>query len=149
MTLTVRDIMTTDLITVAPTTSVQDITALLRDKRISGLPVVDEESHLLGMVTESDLVVRVAGPHIPAHIELLGSIIYLERPHDLNENLRKALGVTAQEIMSADVVTTDENKTLREVAELMMNKHVNRLPVIRDGRLVGIITRHDVISTLA
>jgi CBS domain-containing protein len=143
-----RDIMVTDVITVKPETSVQDLARLLNEKRISGVPVVDDEGRVIGIVTESDLVLRVAGPHIPPHIELLGGIIYLENPHEMQEKLRKAMALTAGEVMTRDVVTVDQDRPVREIADLMVKRRVNRLPVVGDGRLVGIITRHEVISTL-
>lgn len=143
-----RDIMTRDVITVNPSTTVQEIARLLLDRRISGVPVVDDGGELLGIVTESDLVLKVSGPHIPPHIELLGGVIYLEKPHEMKEHLRKAMGVTAEEIMSGEVVTVEEDMPVREVADMMVSRRVNRLPVLSNGKLAGIITRHDIIATL-
>lgn len=143
-----RDVMSEDVITACTTDSVQDVARLLCDRRIGGVPVLDEDGHLVGILTEDDLIVRVAGPHVPAHVELLGGIIYLERPHEIQENLRKSMGMTVEEVMTREVVTVDDDCPLRDVAELMLTKRVNRVPVMREGALVGIITRHDLVSTL-
>lgn len=142
-----RDIMSRNVVVVRPDTTVQAIARLLLEKRIGGVPVVDD-GLLRGMVTDGDLILKVSGPHLPPHIELLGGVIYLENPHEMNEHLRKAMGVTAQEIMSHPVVTVDPARPVRDVADLMIKKRIHRLPVVDGGRLVGIIARHDLISTL-
>ncbi len=147
-TLCVRDVMSKDVVTVRPDAPVSEVVTLLCAHRIGGMPVVDEEGRVLGMVTESDLMIRVSGPHVPAHIELLGSVIYLESPHDMKEHLRKALGATARDLMSSDPVVVSEDMTVRDVADLMVTRHCARLPVMREGRLVGILTRHDILSSL-
>lgn len=143
-----KDVMTADVLTVPNTATVEEIARLLCEKRIGGVPVLDEDGHLVGIVTEDDLIVRVAGPHVPPHIELLGGIIYLERPHEMQEHLRKAMGVTAQEVMTEGVITVDDECPVRDVAQLMVSKHINRVPVMHKGALVGIITRHDLVATL-
>jgi CBS domain-containing protein len=143
-----RDVMTLKVVTVRPDTSVRDIALTLLKHRISGVPVVDDTGALLGMVTEGDLILRVSGPHLPPHIELLGGVIYLDNPLALDEKLRKAMGVTADEIMTRDLVTVDAGRPLREVADVMIHRKLNRLPVVEGKRLVGIITRHDLISTI-
>jgi len=148
MMVTAADIMTTPVATVGPDASIRDVARLLSEKRISGLPVVDEAGEVLGMVSEQDLMVRVTGPHLPPHIELLGGIIYLETPHDMEEDLRKAMAVTAGQIMSKDVITVALSATVQDVANVMVKRKINRVPVVDGGRLVGIITRHDVVSTL-
>ena len=105
--------MTRDVVTVTPDTSVRDLARTLLEHRISGVPVVDGEGHVLGMVSEADLVERVSGPHLPPHIELLGGVIYLENPLHLEEKLRKAMAVTAGAIMSTHPVTVGPTTPLR------------------------------------
>lgn len=145
---TAADIMTTPVTTVGPDAPIRDVARLLSEKRISGMPVVDDDGMVLGMVSEQDLMLRVTGPHLPPHIELLGGIIYLESPRDMEEELRKAMAVTAGQIMSKDVITVAPSATVQEVADVMVKRKINRVPVVDGGRLVGIITRHDVVSTL-
>ncbi|MBM3464067.1 MAG: CBS domain-containing protein [Armatimonadetes bacterium] len=142
------DLMSAPVITVGPEVSVSDVARLMSDKHVGGVPVIDADQRLLGMVTEADLVVRVSGPHVPPHIELLGGVIYLESPREMHEELRKAVAVTAEQIMSANVVTVAPDATVQEVADLMVTRKVNRILVVDDGRLVGMITRHDVVKTL-
>ncbi len=99
-------------------------------------------------LTEADLIVRVSGPHVPPHIELLGGVIYLENPREMQEELRKVMAVTAEQVMSTEVVTVEADTTVQQVADLMVKRKLNRVPVVSAGQLVGIITRHDLIETL-
>lgn len=145
---TAGDVMTRDVVTVTADTSVREVARTLLERRISAVPVVDGQGSLLGMVSEDDLVQRVSGPHLPPHIELLGGVIYLENPLHLDEKLRKAMAVTAGEIMTANPLTVEPGTAIREVADLMVRRRVHRFPVVEGRRVVGIVTRHDVITTL-
>lgn len=144
----VREVMTEDVVTVVSTASVQEVARVLCDRRISGAPVLDESGHLVGVITETDLIAQVAGPHIPPHIELLGSVIYLERPREMQAHLRKAAGATAEEVMTRDVITVEDDCSLRDVAQVMMSHHIHFVPVMREGALVGIVSRRDLVATL-
>lgn len=144
-----KEVMKKEVITVKPDTAVNQIAKLLYENNISGVPVVNDENKLLGVVSETDLITKVSGPHLPAHIQLLGGIIYLARPHEIEDELNKIKAVTAGEIMTKELITTDEEAEVSEVAALMVENKVNRIPVVsKDKKLVGIITRHDLLSVL-
>ena len=151
MTKTVADVMTRDLFTVSPETSLQEAIQLLAKNRISGLPVVAESGELKGVLSESDLMWQVTGAPLPAYIMLLDSVIYLENPARYNEEVHKALGQTVSEVMSHEkVITTQPNASLKEAAQLMHNKKVTRLPVLdQTGSLVGILTQGDIVRAMA
>lgn len=144
-----RDIMTSSVITVSPESTIQEIARLLHVNRISGVPVVNSENEVIGIVTEGDLIIKIARPHLPPHIELLGGIIYLKRPQEMDDELKKITAVLAKDIMTEKVITVEENCDIEDVASLMVNRKINRLPVVKDRKLVGIITRADVIDTLS
>lgn len=143
-----KDVMKKEVISVRPETMVKEIAKLLYENNISGVPVVDGENKLLGIVSETDLISKVSGPHLPPHIELLGGIIYLARPHEIEEELKKIVSVMAGEIMSKDIVSVTEDAEVEDIAALMIDRKVNRIPVLKDKKLVGIITRHDLISII-
>ncbi|MFH1454676.1 MAG: CBS domain-containing protein [Armatimonadota bacterium] len=143
-----KEVMEKNVITVKPDTPVKEIAKLLYEKNISGLPVVDEENNILGIVSETDLITKVSGPHLPPHIQLLGGIIYLARPHEMEDELKKILSYTAEQIMTKELLTVAEEETVEDVASLMVERQVNRVPVLKDGKLTGIITRHDLIKVL-
>ena len=145
----VGDIMSTDVVTVSPDTPVYQIARLMSKHDISGLPVVDENERVLGVITELDMIVRNTRFKVPNFIMVLDSIIYLETPKHFQERLQHVLGVTAREIMSQPAVTIAPDATIEELAGLMVDRRMNPLPVVENDRLVGIISRSDIIRLMA
>lgn len=143
----IRDVMTTKVITVGPDTPAPEIARLLVENRISGVPVVDPEGRVLGVVSEGDLIRRLEdtddGRRRSWWLELLAS------PERRAEEYVKAHGRLARDVMTAEVVVIDEQATLGEAARLLEEKHVKRLPVVRDGKLVGLVSRADLLRALA
>ena len=95
----VREIMTEDVVTVGPETPVASVARLFREKAISGMPVVDQEGRVVGIITEVDLIARHARPHYPAYFAFLDSIIYLESTRRYRESMRRILATTAGELI--------------------------------------------------
>ena len=150
MSKTVSEIMTTDPITVSPETSLEDAIKILADKKISGLPVVNSQGDLIGVISETDLTWQATGVDTPPYIMFLDSVIYLQNPAKHNQEVHKALGQTVGEAMSERPTTVNENQLVPEAARIMHEKKVRRLPVINDqGKLTGIITQGDVIRMMA
>lgn len=140
------DIMTREIVTVSPETPVREVTELLAGQRFGSVPVIEDEGHVLGIVTEEDLVRRVADLHLPRHITFLGGIIYLQNPQHFNEEAEKILAVTAQEIMDTDVPYVRPDTPVAMIAERMLNEDLRRLLVLDEKDcLIGIITRADLV----
>lgn len=147
---TVADVMTPNPITVMPATPLTDVVKTMAEKRISGLPVIDNDGKLLGVISETDLMWRESGVTPPAYIMFLDSVIYLENPARHERELHKALGETAGEVMSLNPVTISPEQPLREAARLMHEHSTQRLPVIdAPGKVVGIVTRGDIVRAMA
>ncbi len=144
----VGDIMTTTVITIGPDTPVSQIAKLMSENNIGGLPVVDE-GEIVGVVTELDLIVRNTRFKMPAFFTILDMIFYLETPQHYEERLQHILGTTAQEIMSKPAKTIAPGATIEELAELMIERRMNPIPVVDDGRLVGIVSRSDIVRLMA
>jgi CBS domain-containing protein len=143
--------MTADPITVAPDASVEEVVRLMRGHELPGLPVVDGDGRLLGIVTESDLVIAddEGDLHIPHYIELFGGIVFLESLRGFEARLKKAAAATAGDMMTTDPVTVEADDPVRKAARLIADSDHNRLPVTDGGRLVGVVTRVDVLGALA
>jgi CBS domain-containing protein len=143
--------MTRDPITVSRDTALTDVIKLLAEKRISGLPVVDEVGKLVGIISETDLMWRETGATMPPYIMFLDSVIYLENPAQYERELHKALGETVGEAMTDQhIVTIAADQPLRNAAQLMHDRSVHRLPVVDEGdRVIGILTRGDIIRSMA
>ena len=145
----VADVMVREVISVAPETGVQEIARLLCSHRISGVPVVAPDGSVVGIVSERDLLVRNANLHVPNYIRVLDAMIPLSDPREFREELRRATGAIAADVMTPDVVAVEPETDLADAATLMLDKDVNRLPVIEGGRLVGVISRADFVRLLA
>ena len=148
---TVADIMDRDPITVTPEASVEDVVRILKENELPGLPVVNDGGRCVGIITEADLVLtdEEGDLHIPHYIELMGGIVYLEPLRRFEERLRKATASTAQDMMTENPVTIESSAAVKEAARIIAEEGHNRLPVTDHGRLVGIVTRVDVLQALA
>lgn len=150
MSKTVAEIMTTEVITVSPETSLQEAIQILAEGGISGLPVVDPQGQLVGVISETDLTWQATGIETPPYVMFLDSVIYLQNPTKHNQEVHKALGQTVGEAMSDRPTTVQANQLVKEAARIMHDKKVRRLPVVNEqSKLVGIITQGDVIKMMA
>jgi CBS domain-containing protein len=147
----IREIMDPKPITVGPDASVQDVVAALREHQLPGLPVVDSEGRAVGIVTEADLVLPddEGDLHLPHYVNLFGGTVFLESLDRFEGRLRKAFAASAADMMTRDPDTVRPDTTVREAARLIHETGHNRLPVVEDGRLVGVVTRLDVLGALA
>jgi CBS domain-containing protein len=145
----VADIMTRDVVVAAPVTTVSEIARLMWHHNLSGLPIVDAGGRVVGIVTEMDLLARNANLHVPTYLRVLDVMIPLGNRHEFEEELRRAVGTTAHDVMSPDVVIVAPDTDLADAATLMMDKRIKRLPVVENGKLVGIITAADFLRLLA
>jgi CBS domain-containing protein len=145
----VKDFMTTDPVTTLPSASVESAVTIMEKHQISGLPVVDADHHVVGILSEGDLLVRESPLKPPLYMTLLGSIIYFESPAQFHQHIQKSLGMLVQDVMTAKPITISPNASLADAAQVMLEKRVNRLPVIdTEQKLLGIITRHDLVKAL-
>lgn len=140
-----KDIMTDRVLTVQPETSVREVAEMLVTHKISGVPVVDDKGVLVGIVSEGDLLCKEAGPTLPDGLCILGAVIYY---HGLRE-FRKFAALDAQQIMTAEVITARPNAEVSDIARLMQEKHIKRVPIVDEaGKLVGIVSRQDIVQML-
>jgi CBS domain-containing protein len=145
----VRDLMTRDVVWVLPDTPVSQIARLMGRRSISGLPVLDENRRLVGIVTDLDLIVRNTRLTPPAFFPVLDGRIPLETPGHYRRRLRHMLGAQARDLMTEDVVTVGPDEEVEALATLMVKRKVNPVPVMDDGRLVGIVSRADLVRLMA
>lgn len=139
---TVRDVMTRSVISARRGTSLKGVAQLLVDHRISGVPVVDVDGAVLGVVSEADLLVKEQGADAVRHRPLAR---FLGESRESRAQLAKLGAVTAAEAMTVPAVTITSGRSIHEAAAIMTARRVNRLPVVDDGRLVGIVTRADLV----
>ncbi len=142
--MTIDDIMTRDVITVRPATSIHAAAQLMVEHGVSGLPVVDDDGRLVGIISEGDLILRQTRPATRPWWRA-----FFERGEQLALEYRKAVGTTVGEVMTRPVISISPVWGIQMAATIMQNRRIGRLPVVHDGRLVGIVTRADLIKALA
>lgn len=144
-----KDIMTAEILSVTPQHTVKEVAQFLLKHQISGAPVLDDAGQIVGIVTEGDLIFRDARVHLPTVVTIFDSIIYLENPHKYEHELQKIIGGKVADIMSQDILTITPETDLQEIATIMHEKKRHLLPVMDQGRLVGIVGKADVVRAIA
>jgi CBS domain-containing protein len=144
-----RNIMTTDVLTVSPETSISELSKLLENRKIGGVPVVDKTGRLVGVITQSDLVERARDLELPPAINILDFHIYLQIPSHLFHKVEKMLGTTVGDCMTENPVTVAPDTPVSKVAALMAKQKVHTLPVVEGTKLVGIIGKMDLVRAIA
>ena len=144
----VRDIMSKDVITISPETEIEEAAKILSKHGISGLPVV-EDGELVGIVSESDIIIKDKKLHFPDYINVIGGIIYLESYKKFKEEFKKFIAYQVEDLMSKDVITLSPEDSVEEAATIISEQDINRLPVVEDDKLVGIVTRADIVKDIA
>ena len=144
------DVMTTGVITVSPDMSVQAVAKLLSERGISGVPVVDAADRLVGIVSEGDLLHRVetgterlTGDRRSWWLDTIAS------DQELARDYVKSHGRTAKDVMTREVISVTDTTDLAEVAMLLETKRIKRVPVLHEGKLVGIVSRANLVRALA
>jgi CBS domain-containing protein len=146
----VRDVMTTDVLTFRPDDTVDVATSRLLERDVDGAPVVDDDGRVIGMLGVDDLLVQETQLHYPTVFSLFGAYLELPSSHRRFEaELRRAIAANVRDVMHADPVTCAETDTLEQVATLMHERKLSRLPVVSDGALVGIVARGDLLRAIA
>jgi CBS domain-containing protein len=147
----VREYMDADPVSVRPNASVEEVAKVLGENELHGVPVVEEDGSVVGIVTENDLVIgdEEGDLHIPAYVELFGGLIFLGRLQRFEERMKKAVAASAAQMMTADPRTVAPGDDVHDAAHVMVETGHNRIPVVEDGRLVGVISRADVVRALA
>ena len=142
-----KDIMTKEVISVKSQDLVEDVIKILMEKNISGVPVVDDEERVIGIVTEGDLIYRSKKLRIPTFFSILDGYVFLESTKTIEKQLKKMVGYRVEDVMTTEVITVEDDQTVEAVATIMTKEKINRVPVIKDNRLVGIISRRDIIRS--
>ena len=146
--LNASDIMTTDVITVTKDTNLQDLARIFYENHINGVPVVDDDGRLIGIICESDLIRKNKKLHIPTVVTIFDAVFYLESPKKLEKEIERINATKVEDLYTKEVFTIDEQTEIDEIATFMTQKKLYTIPVVDGDRLVGIIGKADLIRTL-
>lgn len=144
----VRDIMTTDLITVRTDMDITEAAKILIGNRINGMPVVNDEGLLVGIICQSDLIAQQKRLPIPNLFTFLDGVIQLSSRKQIEKQVRKIAALKVSEAMTPTPVTVKPETGIETVAALMVDSNLHTLPVVDGGRLVGVVGKEDVLRTL-
>jgi CBS domain-containing protein len=145
---TAGEIMTKEVVTVKKETTIRELAELFTLHRIGSIPVVDDDGNLIGIVSESDLVEQDKNFHIPTVISLFDWVIYLESEKKFERELKKMTAQTVGDIYTKEVETVAPSTLVSDVADIMSRKKIHSLPVIEGGKIVGVVSRIDLIRTM-
>ncbi len=143
-----KDIMEKNIISVQPDTDISKAVEILLKNHINGVPVVDENGALKGILCQSDLIFQHRKIPIPPIFILLDGIIPLSSSKKFNDELKKMAAVKVEQAMVKDPVSVDPDAPISEIASLMVEKHFHTIPVVKGGKLVGIIGKEDILKVL-
>ena len=145
----VRDVMRHEVPIASPTTPIAELARLMVEHRIPGLPVI-AQGELVGIVTEADLIQREATVDLPSIVTFLDAVIVADAGTPFEEELRRVVATTAEELMSSPVISIRDSATVAELATLMLQQRVNPVPVVDDARqIVGLATRSGLVELIA
>ncbi|MFP4035431.1 MAG: CBS domain-containing protein [Desulfovermiculus sp.] len=144
----ISEIMSTDVITVQPDTNISQAASLLLANHVNGLPVVDDENNLVGIICQSDLIVQQKKIPVPTVFTLLDGLIPLSSMSHLEKEVQKMAATTVEQAMTPDPIAVSPDTELEDVADLMVKKNFHSIPVVDEGKLVGIVGKEDVLKTL-
>ncbi len=143
-----KDIMTKDVITVTPDTDIKELAKLLTEHRINGVPVIDNNGKIIGIVSESDLVMLQKNLHIPTVVAIFDAVVYLESMKQFENELKKMASTMVKDIFHKKYFAVTPDSLLSEVATIMDEKKLGTIPVVDDGTLVGVIGKVDIVRSL-
>jgi len=146
--LNASDIMTTDVITVKKDTSLKDLATILYKNHINGVPVVDDDGLLLGIICESDLIRKDKKLHIPTVVAIFDAVVYLESPKSIEKEFKRISATTVEDLYSKKTITVDEKTPIDEIATIMTQKKIYTVPVMDGDLLVGVIGKADLLRTI-
>ena len=144
-----KDIMTTDVIVANKNDIIANVANLLIKEKIGGLPVVDEENKVVGIISETDIMKKESHVDSPRMLNFIQGIIFLDDMKKFEDEMRAIAAYKVEDLMSLDIITVNENDTFDYVANVMINKSINRVPVVDENNfLKGIICRYDIIKAM-
>ncbi len=146
--LKVKDIMTRELITASPETEIVQATKLLLENRINGVPVTDEMGKLVGILCQSDLIAQQKKLPIPSFFTFLDGLVRLTSMKQIEKQVQKIAAITVSQAMTPNPITVQSDMNIEAVASLMVDKNFHTIPVVDEGKLVGIVGKEDILRTI-
>ncbi|MCG8640856.1 MAG: CBS domain-containing protein [Desulfobacterales bacterium] len=146
--ITAKDIMETKIISVTPDTDISQAVKILLENHINGVPVIDEDKKIVGILCQSDLIFQQKEVLLPPIFTLLDSFVPLASSSKMEEEFKKISAATVEQAMVKAPVTVSPDTPVSEIASLMVEKHFHTIPVVDDDQVIGIIGKEDILKTM-
>ncbi len=143
-----KDIMTSNVVTVKPETEILEAARLMLENHFNGLPVVDDDRRVVGIICQDDLVAQQKELPIPSFFMLLDGLIPLSSHKSIEREIEKITATTVEKAMTRDITAVHPDTEVDEIATIMANEKLHTIPVVENGKLVGVIGKEDVIRLL-
>jgi CBS domain-containing protein len=146
----IKDIMTEKVITVTKNTTIGELSKILLKSKISGVPVVDDEGKLIGMVTDADIITEDMEPIFPIYFDpLIISYAFIENFEKYKKDIKEYLETSVEEIMIRRVKSVKKETSISEAAKIMVRDKINRIPVVdENNKVIGIVARADILKSM-
>lgn len=145
---TASDIMEKNFVTASPSTSVFSLVHMFVKNKVAAIPIVDEEEQLIGIITDADLLYKKIKPHVPHYVNLLGASIYYNGISEYDKGFKKLMACTAKEMMTKNVIIAAPDADVEQLAGVMVAEHLKVIPIVDGRRVVGIVTRYNILDEL-
>ena len=143
-----KDIMTSGALTLEPESDVTTAAKLLLDKHLNGVPVVDKNGKLVGVICQSDLVAQQKSISMPSFFTILDGFISLSSSDDLEKEVNKIAATKVAQAMTKNPVTINPETSIEKIADLMVERKLYTLPVVDNEKLIGVVGKEDVLKIL-
>jgi CBS domain-containing protein len=143
-----KDIMTSDPVVVIQDWDISKATTIMIEKGFNGLPVVDDDGRLVGIICQSDIIVQQKKLPLPSYFTFLDGLISLRSMKSLEKEAQKIAATTVRDAMTPDPVSVSPDTSIETLAALMVDSNFHTLPVVEEGKLVGVVGKEDVLRTL-
>ncbi len=146
---TAEEIMTRKVVTVNKNLPIKELSKLFIENRFNGVPVVDDDGNVIGVVTQGDLIEQNKNLHIPTVIALFDAVLFLDNEKKFESDVKKLTGTKVEDIYEKHVVSVSPKANVSEITTLMAEKDIHTLPVLDGEKLVGVIGKRDIIRAMA
>lgn len=144
-----KNIMKQTVVSILPDQRLCDAVRLMSEHHLGGLPVLDHDQRLVGVITEGDILRHGKKSYMAECMDLLETFLYRQHPERYVQEIQKALDLPVKELMSTELITASEDTPAGELALIMLEKDIDRIPIVSDGNCIGVVGREDIIQAIA
>ncbi len=144
-----KNLMKQNLVSILPEERLCDAVRLMSQHHLGGLPVLDQDQRLVGVITEGDILRHGKKSYMAECMDLLETFLYRQNPERYVQEILKVLGLSVKELMNTELITAEEETPAGELALIMLERDIDRIPILLEGKCIGVVGREDIIQAIA